>query len=564
MKNKTFWIVGIILIAAIAVVSYFLLTDTDLPFDVIVNNDESEDYIYVEGLVGQFQRLNPLLEHLNQVDKDVNRLIFNGLIKFDQWGNPIPDLAGAWNVNLKGDVFNIALKEGVLWHDGMPFTTEDVVFTIDLIKNSEFPIPSDVADLWNAIEIVVFDDLNMQFNLPEPFIPFVDYLAFGVLPAHVLIGRSADEVMNGDFNFSPVGTGPYKFVDLKIVDNKVTEVELEQNEEFFGDLGELHYISFHYFNDDVSAFAAYQNGDIFGIGSLGLNIFEQSFSDENLNVYSMVDPELRILMINHSSSSASYLSDLALKQALYYGLNRENMIGQVLNGQAVEAVGPISPNSWAYYGNVERYEYNPNYAINILESNGYLLPAGDSGFREKGGLTISLNLLYEDNEEHGLIAAMIKEYWEGIGIQVNLKPETQNVMVSSLENGNYDVALVNLSLGDTADPDPYAFWHQAEAGNGQNYSNWDNRRGSEYLERARVTPNRVERERQYKNFQIHFSLEVPSLPLYYPVVSFAVVEEVGGISPMIVTSTSDRFNNISDWYWDLEPETEPTSIIENE
>ena len=186
MKRKTIWIIVLISIVAFAVASYFMFFSDDAPLE-IGGGTEEQNYIYVEGLIGHFQRLNPILEHLNPADRDVNRLVFNGLVKFDQWGNPVPDLVEAWNVSLKGDVFNITLKEGVVWHDGMPFTTEDVAFTIDLLQNPEIPVAEDIADLWSEVEVIVFDELNMQFILPSPYIAFADYLSFGVLPAHAFL-----------------------------------------------------------------------------------------------------------------------------------------------------------------------------------------------------------------------------------------------------------------------------------------------------------------------------------------------------------------------------------------
>jgi len=564
MKRKIIWIIVVISIVALAVASYFLFFDDDAPLE-IGGGSEEQNYIYVEGLIGHFQRLNPILEHLNPADRDVNRLIYNGLVKFDQWGNPVPDLVEAWNVSLKGDVFNITLREGVVWHDGMPLTTEDVAFTIELMQNPEIPVEEDIANLWSEVEVIVFDELNMQFILPSPFIAFADYLSFGVLPAHVLTGRTADEIVNGDFNFAPIGTGPYKFVDLMVTNDNITGLELELNEEYFGEIGEVKYVNFRYFDNHISAFAAYQNGDIFGISSIHIEIFDETFADPELNVYSAMCPDMRIIVLNHERDSAPYFKDAALRQALYYGLNRDNIIGEVLNGQAVKANGPMFPNSWAYYGNVESYSFNPNAAEELLESNGYLIPSGGGQIREKDGVPISFELVYQDTVEHETTAQMIKTYWGNLGINVNLIAVDQEALMDNyLSTGNYDAALIDLSLGSTADPDPYNFWHQAEANDGQNYSNWDDRRGSEYLERARVTPNKQERERQYRNFQIHFSIELPGLPLYYPVYSYAVIDELAGINLGTIFSSSDRFNNIANWYWDFDPVEEPTPTFGTE
>ena len=100
-----------------------------------------EGGVYTEAIVGQLSRLNPLLDSNNQADRDIDRLIFSGLVKFDSAGIPEPDLAETINNSKDGLLYNIKLKEKLTWHDNEPITTDDVLFTINLMKNGEGYIP---------------------------------------------------------------------------------------------------------------------------------------------------------------------------------------------------------------------------------------------------------------------------------------------------------------------------------------------------------------------------------------------------------------------------------------
>jgi peptide/nickel transport system substrate-binding protein len=113
---------------------------------------------------------------------------------------------------------------------------------------------------------------------------------------------------------------------------------------------------------------------------------------------------------------------------------------------------------------------------------------------------------------------------------------------------SFEAALVDLTMSRTPDPDPYPFWHQAEATGGQNYSQWDNRTASEYLETARTQTDFTDRTRLYRNFQVIFAKELPSLPLYYPVYSYGVDSQVQGVQVAPMYDTSDRLAFISEWY----------------
>jgi peptide/nickel transport system substrate-binding protein len=254
-------------------------------------------------------------------------------------------------------------------------------------------------------------------------------------------------------------------------------------------------------------------------------------------------------LINLQNPETTFLQNANVRRALMLGLNREYIINSFLQGQAILADGPILPNSWAHYDGIEKIQYDPDAAINLLKTEGYVIPAGSGEVRAKEGIFLAFALTHPDDTLHTQIAQRIQKDWAQIGVQVDLQPQPYDqVIFNTLASRAYQAALVDLNLSRTPDPDPYPFWHQAEATGGQNYSQWDNRAASEYLEQARVTADYTLRAKLYRNFQIVFAKELPSLPLYIPVFSYGVDAQVQGVQINPLYEPSDRFASFTNWY----------------
>jgi hypothetical protein len=131
----------------------------------------AEGGAYSEALVGQISRLNPLLDDANQVDRDIDRLIYRGLVSFDGRGLPQPDLAEGWSVSADGTLYTVTLRDDAVWHDGTPVSSDDVIYTYSQFQDPDYPGPSDLVDMWQAVNIIRLDDRTVQFQLPEPFAP---------------------------------------------------------------------------------------------------------------------------------------------------------------------------------------------------------------------------------------------------------------------------------------------------------------------------------------------------------------------------------------------------------
>ena len=542
------WQILVVLVTLVIVA--VLLYSTQSPgVGNVIQSEPEQGGVYTEGLVGSLGRLNPLLDWNNQADRDVNRLLFTGLIRFDEHGLPQADLAKSWASTPDGTIYNFEIRQNAVWHDGKPVTSDDVIFTIEMIKSAGSLYPQDIKDLWGRIEVDKLNEKNLKFSLPEPFVPFLDYLTFGIVPKHLLDSIAPDQMESAKFNLNPIGTGPYKFDRLLIENGQIVGVVLTSFGDFYRVPGFIEQVVFRYFPTSAAALDAYEQGDVFAVSRIGKDVLGQALEEPNLNFYTSRMPQMAFVLFNLNNPEAPFLQDSKVRQALMLGLNRQYLINNFLQGQAILADSPILPNSWAHYDGIERIEYDPDAAINLLKSQGYVIPAEGGEVRAKDGVALSFTMLHPEDDFHTEIAQKIRADWAQIGVRVNLEPRPYDQLVlETLAARAFQAALVDLNLSRTPDPDPYPFWHQAEATGGQNYTQWDNRAASEYLEQARVTADYTLRAKLYRNFQVLFAKELPALPLYIPVYSYGVDAQVQGVQISPLYDPSDRFANFTSWY----------------
>lgn len=505
---------------------------------------------YTEGLIGEFSRLNPILAYYNPADRDINRLLFSSMVRFDDRGLPQTELAESLGISRDGTVYNVSLRQNAVWHDGTPVTSTDIDFTIEFLINPAIPIPEDLQAFWAEIDVIILDDYTIQFRLPEPFAPFLDYLAFGILPAHKLQGQTPEGLVNDPFNLNPIGSGPYRFEQLIVEDGQIRGVALAAFDDYFEDRPFIDQIIFRYYSDSAAAMTAYQDGEIQGISEITPETLPVALEEPNLNLYTGRLPELSLILLNLDKQETPFFQEPSIRKALLTGINRQWIADHLFESQVTIADGPIFPNTWAHYEGIEHIAYDTEQAVNTLREAGYTIPAeGGSTRANEEGVFFSFTLLYPQSEAHTALAQAIQQDWSALGIDVQLQAVSYDEMINShLETRNYQAALVDLNLSRSPDPDPYPFWHQTQATGGQNYSKWDDRQASEYLEQARILVDPEERTRLYRNFQVRFGSELPALPLFYPMYTYGVDAEVKGVRIGPVFDTPDRYSTITDWF----------------
>jgi peptide/nickel transport system substrate-binding protein len=550
----------LVVILALAAIAVLLRSQQPalLPGVEITTPQPSEGGIYTEALIGQLGRLNPLLDYYNSVDRDVDRLIFSGLMAYDDRGLPHGDLAESWGISQDGKVYNFSIRSNAVWHDGQPVTSQDILFTVDLIRNDNIPLPDDLREFWNQVEVEELDNKTLQFRLPEPFAPFFDYLTFGILPKHILGDTPPENLIDAPVNLKPVGSGPYKFDQLIMEEGKIKSVVLSENEEYYGSQPFIDQVVFRYYPDYQSAFTAYQNQEVLGVSQIALDTLSLALKEPNINLHTGRVPRLGLVYLKLDDPALPFFQDANIRRALLMSINRQAIIDRLLAGQAIVADGPILPETWAYYEGIERIPYDPDLAVKMLKEAEYTVPATGGNVRAKEGIVMAFTLVLPDQEPYLTVAKAIQEYWSKIGVKADLKSVPyQELLTDYLEPGKYQAALVDLDQGRTPDPDPYPFWHQSQITGGQNYSHWDDRQASEYLERARVKDDLAERTKLYRNFQVRWTNQMPALPLYYGVYSNAIDSQVQGVRIGPMFDTPDRFTTLLEWYFTSRDVAEP-------
>lgn len=551
--KKFRWQIIIILLTGL-VVGILLLSEQPERVTQIVPEPITGGF-YTEALVGSLQRLNPLMDFYNPVDRDVNRLIYSRLLTFDERGIPVPDLAVSWSYSQDGTIYNFEIRPDVKWHDGEALTVADIVFTIEMMRNGGDVVPEDLQRFWRDINVVELNNTLLQFKLPEPFAPFLDYLTFGIVPRHLLDGKTIEEIQAMEFNIQPIGSGPYRFDQLIVEDGRIAGISLLAFEGYYGKAPFIPQIIFRYYPDSATALQAYRNDQVQGISWISDAVLPAALAESELAIYTGRRPEMSLILFNLKNPEKAFLQKEEIRRALYMGINRQYLIDRILNGQAILADGPIFPGTWAYFDGIQRVQFNPERAMQILIDAGYTLPAEGGIVRiGKEGDALEFTLLVPDTPQHQALAQAIQQDWATLNVTVTLEVlPYADLIEQRLTPRDYQAALVDLNLTRSPDPDPYPFWDSIQATGGQNYSQWDHKIASEYLEEARITLDLNERARLYRNFQVIFADELPALPLFYPVYNYAVDRQVQGVRMGPLLETSDRFVTVLEWFLTTRP-----------
>ena len=242
-----FFIALVLGVSAVAVLSYFILSDQKgeaVP---------ASGGHYTEGVTRAPDRINPLFSSANQTDADISSLVFSGLVRLGPDGTPEPDLAERWEVTGNGQSYVFHLREGIAWQDGEPFTSDDVVFTFRAIADPNFKGDPALAQLMQGVVVTARDPLTVEFKLEQAYAPFLAYLTVGILPRHLLDGMDANQLFNAAFNTHPVGTGPYSFGT-----STTTGVTLKSNSTYYLGPPKISTFEFRLFADQPSLLARAQ------------------------------------------------------------------------------------------------------------------------------------------------------------------------------------------------------------------------------------------------------------------------------------------------------------------
>lgn len=531
--------------ATVTIAPTFTPVPTQIDLSDVIPVEDSV-ITFTEGIVGSVQRLNPLYI-TSQAERDVNSLIYEGLVSINEFGEPVPDLAQSWVVSRDGYEYVIQLREDILWQDGIAFTANDIVFTYNLLTSSDFPF-TEISAFWQTVEVEKLGDYLIRFQLAQPLASFPTLLTSGILPEHALAGVTASQLINHPFNLNPIGTGAYQLEGLRssngqqidVIDLRLAPTYQQRPE---GQSGyEISRFRFRLFTDFDSALSAFINSDIDALASRSMNERQPLLSLASAESYTQIEPTVGMLIFNWDEGEETrFFSDLRVRSALQLSLNRENPIASVFNNRAIVADSPLHPDSWTINSAFSFPEPNSSRAFNLFENASIIVPE-DNDF---GDFLFRFSILTRDNLDFVAIAENIANQWSQYNLDVTVEAVSSEVYQERLVSGDFDTAIVEYVLG--ADPDGFAYWHADQYPDGLNYGAVSDSRISEILERGRQTVSNLARIDIYRDFQVQFANQAIALPLYYPLYTYSVDNSINGVQLGFISSPEDRFRTLQNW-----------------
>ena len=535
--------------AAVLIISALLLLKN--ASDVFALKVPAEGGTITEGVEGYPRYINPLLP-ITDAGRDLTKLLYAGLMKVGTDGSIVPDMAESLKISDDGLIYTVALKDGLLFHDSVPVTAYDVEFTV---KRATDPIlKSPRAADWSGVGVKALDAKTIEFSLKKPYAPFIDNLTLGILPEHIWRDVGSDAFLFSEFNFEPVGSGPYKIKDVRrnasglpAYYHFVSWDEYSSGKPYITD------IFVHFYPNEEELIRAYREGDVDSINSVSpANASTTDFSRSTIiNV-----PLPRFYAVFLNQNQAKIFADKSVRQALSLAAPRKEIIEQVLLGYGSTIESPL-PKAISATGEIESDAEGFKRAQNLLTSAGWSIASSTGALTQKAkkgspSATLSFALAVPDVPELKATAEMLKVAWEKLGIKVNIEifdssDLEQNVIVPR----KFDALLFGESIGRSADL--FAFWHSSERKSpGLNIAEYANSKADKLLEQARATSDDKKRNDLYQQFEKEILADTPAIFLYAPEFVYAVPKGIEGIVIEGISDASERFANVNLWYLETE------------
>lgn len=500
---------------------------------------------YVEALPESPHNLNPILS-TNDADRDLSRLIFSSLLKYNESGELVPDLASSYIVSKDEKNYTFKLKTGVTWHDGEPFSGEDVVFTINAVQSSEYASP--IRNSWQGVTVSAPDEHTVIITLKTPYGAFVENLALlGILPKHIWTKVVPQNFPLAEFNLKPIGTGPYKVIKLqKDSLGRIVSINLSANENYFAGVPLIKNMTLKFYLSEEEAVSAFNRKEVDGLMLQTAQNKSQMRGLDNSSVFSL--PSLRVYAV-FLNTDDKILKDKNIRLVINYAINREELLAKILDNEGKVAIGPIPPGLAGSSPDIDGYSYNTEKAKEILEKNGWV--KNDNGIyakklgKEKEATPLKFSIITTKSIQ--LAATLIRDYLKNIGIEVDLKIiPLSELQQTHLKNKDFNAILIGESY--TASADPYVFWHGAAIKDpGLNLSLYSNKKVNKILEDMRQISEPTKRASKLEEFQKLVIGDAPAAFLYSPNYIYIVKNNVKNINLKKLNISSARFSKINEW-----------------
>jgi peptide/nickel transport system substrate-binding protein len=482
---------------------------------------------FIDSLLGNVSSLIPTITS-DGASHEVGNQIYSGLVTFDKDLNPVGDLAESWEFSRDCRDLTFRLRPGVKWHDGQPFTADDVVFTWQTTVDEK--VPSPYKSEYALVESVRAEGPSVvRVHYKQPFAKALSNWATAMLPKHLLEryvreGRIREAPQNWS---APVGTGPYRFKELRSGE----KIVLVSNPDYWDGRPYISRIVYRIIPSQATTFLELKAK---GVDATSLTALQYRRQTD----YRAFESAYR--KFRHPGNGYTYVgfnlkdprfADPRVRHAFAHAINKREVIDGVRLGLAREATGPYKPGTWVYTDKVKTYPYDMERARKLLAEAGWKERNAD-GLLVKDGRPFTFELLTnQGNDERKKVAEIVQAQLRELGVGVEIRTlEWAALLKEHIKKRSFEAIVLGWGIG--IDPDQYVVWHSSQSGPDQlNHISYSNPEVDRMLEAGRTTCVREERVKYYHRLQELLAEDLPLIFLYFSDALPVVSSRVYGIDP---------------------------------
>ncbi len=419
--------------------------------------------------------------------------IFNSLLKYDKNLELTGELAQSWDVSPDQKTITFHLKPNLKWADGKPLTSDDALFTWQLVTDEKTRTPYG-ADYKLVKKAEAPNPDTFKVTYAQPYAPALDsWSGLHILPKHLLEGQ---DINNTPFARNPVGSHYYELDQWK----KGESISLKRNVNATQGQARIDRLVSRIIPDRAAQFLELMADNI---DSMSLNSIQYA------RIFpSRPDLTAKIAQYKELGNSYTYLGfnlkrkpfdDVRVRQAINYAIDKQEIIDGVLLGLGLPVASPYKPGTRWSNPSLQPYPYDPGKAIALLKAAGFEDHDHD-GILDRDGQPLSFEILTNQNKEREMSAVLVQRRLKEIGIDVKIRVVEWATFISRfIKTGDFNVVLLGWGLG--LEPDQFNIWHSSQQAPGQfNFIGYNNPTVDKLLEDGRTELDPDKRMKIYHAF----------------------------------------------------------------
>lgn len=532
------WVLLVVVVFLFALVQIFWYSDAYETEAFVAGGDFSE------ATLGKINSMNPLYAATSS-EKTLAKLLFANLVSPDASGHMKGELVKTIEMDDTGKIWTVTLRDKLVWSDGEPITSDDIIYTVGLITDTA--AKTTVSADFSKVKLEKIDDKSVKFTLPSTYIDFKDSLEFPLVPSHILKDISPALVYESEFSRNPIGSGPFKLNAMQtsaVTGSNLQTIYLNRNDKYYlGDamLSSFTLKTYEKIDDIIDAMKA---ADVMATAELGAEAFNEMPMSVSRRLSAINGGVLAFL-----NTEVDNLKNVKVRQAIQMGVNMETVREGIDESLALNY--PILEDQENDLEYPELPEYNLEEAKKLLEEAKYTYDE-EGNLLDSEGNRVQLTIAVAKRDTITGVAERFAGELKKLGFEAILSIFDESMVAEDffatvVRPRDFDILIYELDLGVSADPFVYYSSTQATE-SGWNFSNYKNGLADDALLSAHTTTDRKLRKTKYESFLKYWKNDVPTIGIYRSTLNYYFAQNRKIYEEDVrLTDKLDRFAGVHNW-----------------